>query len=200
MSDELDYYLSTGGTDPVPIMREMHSKSAPAQAAKDARVCHCGEYMVGHGNDHTAVEMEMFDPPEAPWAEKDASELAVTVYTIMFGFEQSRRDEAAAEIERYVARREHMAGVRANNAERREDALKARLAERAPSPSGEAILDCIPSNWLDPLLTGPAAVIHQYSCLEIEALLNSVRARIIALLSSPPSPGAKPIDDEADWS
>jgi hypothetical protein len=37
MSDELDYYLSTGEADPVPILREEFSKSAPPHAAKDAR-------------------------------------------------------------------------------------------------------------------------------------------------------------------
>lgn len=59
------------------------------------------------------------------------------------------------------------------------------LATR-PAPSAEKALDCIPSNWLDPLLTGPDAVIHKSPAPEIEALLNAVRARIKALAHEAP--------------
>jgi len=42
------------------------------------------------------------------------------------------------------------------------------------------IADMVPSNWVDPLLTGPKAVIGKppYNCNDIENLLNGVRDRI----------------------
>lgn len=42
-------------------------------------------------------------------------------------------------------------------------------------------LDTIPTNWLDPLLSGDDKVIHKSPCPEIEALLKAVRARIAEL-------------------
>jgi hypothetical protein len=62
---------------------------------------------------------------------------------------------------------------------------RAEMAERKGEEMRKAVLDCIPSNWLDPLLTGPSAVIHKFSCPEIEALLNGVKARISAALATP---------------
>lgn len=44
----------------------------------------------------------------------------------------------------------------------------------------EAIRDAIPRSWLDPLLTGPKAVIGSppYTCSDIERLLNAIRERV----------------------
>jgi hypothetical protein len=58
------------------------------------------------------------------------------------------------------------------------------LAERKGEEMRAAVIDCIPSSWLDPLLTGASAVIHKFSCPEIEALLNGVKARISAALAT----------------
>ena len=51
-----------------------------------------------------------------------------------------------------------------------------------------ALLKAVPSNWLDPLLTGPKAVIGQppYDCKDIERLLNAVRARVSSTVSGNP--------------
>lgn len=40
----------------------------------------------------------------------------------------------------------------------------------------------VPTNWLDPLLTGPEAVIGQppYHCADIEALLRAIKAAVLA--------------------
>jgi hypothetical protein len=43
----------------------------------------------------------------------------------------------------------------------------------------EAAAKEIPWSWLDPLLTGPSAVIHKSPCPEVEALLNGVRKRLL---------------------
>ena len=43
-------------------------------------------------------------------------------------------------------------------------------------------VECIPNNWLDPLLTGPNAVIHDSPPIEVEDLLNALRERVRALL------------------
>lgn len=45
----------------------------------------------------------------------------------------------------------------------------------------QQVLDAIPTNWLDPLLSGPDKVISKSPCPEIEALLKAVRARIADL-------------------
>ena len=41
-------------------------------------------------------------------------------------------------------------------------------------------VDAVPSNWCDPLLTGPKAVIGKppYDCRDIERLLNAIRIRV----------------------
>lgn len=41
------------------------------------------------------------------------------------------------------------------------------------------LADCIPSSWLDPLLSGPTAVIGNppYNGKDIERLLNAIRDR-----------------------
>jgi hypothetical protein len=50
---------------------------------------------------------------------------------------------------------------------------KAAKAERA-------VEDEVPHTWLDPLLTGPSAVIGNppYTCEDIERLLNAVKERV----------------------
>lgn len=45
----------------------------------------------------------------------------------------------------------------------------------------QQVLDAIPANWLDPLLSGDDKVIHKSPCPEIEALLRAMRARIAEL-------------------
>lgn len=54
------------------------------------------------------------------------------------------------------------------------------LAER------EACAKCVPSNWLDPLLTGPKKVIPDgVDCPTVERLLNAIRERILARTALP---------------
>lgn len=48
----------------------------------------------------------------------------------------------------------------------------------------------IPANWLDPLLTGPNAVIGHppYNCHDVERLFNALRARMsVRFEASPPN-------------
>lgn len=48
----------------------------------------------------------------------------------------------------------------------------------------QSVLDAIPTNWLDGLLTGPDKVLpnsHAYTAPDIERLLKAVRARLAAL-------------------
>jgi hypothetical protein len=68
---------------------------------------------------------------------------------INYSEEQEYISKAAADIERFATHREHMAGVRANNAERREEALKARLAERAQSLSADNLKLAYTAGWGD---------------------------------------------------
>ena len=43
----------------------------------------------------------------------------------------------------------------------------------------EDVEAAIPSNWLDPLLSGPRSVVtHNTDCREIEALMTSIRFRV----------------------
>lgn len=42
----------------------------------------------------------------------------------------------------------------------------------------EGVDKCVPTNWLDPLLTGPKAVVAKSDCREIEALLRGIQDRI----------------------
>jgi hypothetical protein len=44
---------------------------------------------------------------------------------------------------------------------------------------------CVPTTWLDPLLTGPDAVIGKppYGCPDIERLLSAIRSRVEAVQS-----------------
>ena len=49
----------------------------------------------------------------------------------------------------------------------------------------EAILGAIPTNWLDPLLTGPNKVIgpYPYTGTDIENLLRAVKDRVLVALN-----------------
>jgi len=57
---------------------------------------------------------------------------------------------------------------------------KKQAKRRRGQSASKAMLDAIPSNWLDPLLSGPKAVIGMppYSGPDIERLLNAVRERV----------------------
>lgn len=53
--------------------------------------------------------------------------------------------------------------------------------EKAVNAEREACAACVPTNWCDSMLTGQDAVIGKVAdCRPIEAVLNAVRARIIA--------------------
>ncbi len=49
----------------------------------------------------------------------------------------------------------------------------------------EELIKCVPSSWLDPLLTGPDAVVGPppWNCLQVESLLNGIRKRMRAALT-----------------
>jgi hypothetical protein len=55
-----------------------------------------------------------------------------------------------------------------------------KLAKPKLHPLGVYFAKKVPGNWLDPLLTGPDAVIGKppYDCKDIECLLNAVADRI----------------------
>lgn len=46
------------------------------------------------------------------------------------------------------------------------------------------VLDAIPDNWCDPLLTGPGAINIPAKCPDIERLLTGVRERVRRALSA----------------
>jgi hypothetical protein len=54
----------------------------------------------------------------------------------------------------------------------------------------KALLDVVPSNWLDPMLTGPDAVLSKkagsWNCHDIERLMFAVRERLAAKLEGRP--------------
>lgn len=56
----------------------------------------------------------------------------------------------------------------------------AEIADRALEAIGQCAA-CIPSNWLDPLLSGPKKIAEFPSCPDVEKLLNAIRERILAL-------------------
>ncbi len=57
----------------------------------------------------------------------------------------------------------------------------ARFAEFVAADEREACAKCVPSNWCDPMLTGPDAVIGKgVDCRPIEAVLAATKARILA--------------------
>lgn len=66
-------------------------------------------------------------------------------------------------------------------------------APTVPEGMRERVLDAIPGNWLDPLLTGPDAVIpKEFGHPQvIEALLNAVRARVETALAAPAQKGGE---------
>jgi hypothetical protein len=51
---------------------------------------------------------------------------------------------------------------------------------KARQETWAAAIECVPTNWLDTLLTGPDAVIDEppYACPEIEVLLRAVITRM----------------------
>jgi hypothetical protein len=62
-----------------------------------------------------------------------------------------------------------------NECQERAEADRAAVVELARKLIGD-----IPKNWVDHLLSGPDAVIHNSPCPEIEALLNALRKRLQA--------------------
>jgi hypothetical protein len=52
--------------------------------------------------------------------------------------------------------------------------------ERASAASAGSLADLVPTNWLDPLLTGKDRVIGEppYNCQDIENLLRAIKERI----------------------
>lgn len=77
------------------------------------------------------------------------------------------------------------------------DALHNESAALSPVRS-EPLLAAIPSNWCDPLLTGPNAVLpkgYSYTPADVERLLNAIRERLQKAIAanksaSGPSPAA----------
>jgi hypothetical protein len=58
--------------------------------------------------------------------------------------------------------------------------------EKAARELTDKLLACVPDTWLDPLLTGPTAVVRSdgaFTCPDIEALCKAIRARLTAVLS-----------------
>lgn len=51
---------------------------------------------------------------------------------------------------------------------------------RSEKQKMRAMVEAVPTTWLDPLLTGPAAVVGKppYSCPDIEALFIALRKRL----------------------
>lgn len=62
------------------------------------------------------------------------------------------------------------------------------MAPAAQSVKSENVADLVPTNWLDPLLTGPRAVLGQppYTCADVERLLRAVKQRLAS--ARPPAP------------
>ena len=55
-----------------------------------------------------------------------------------------------------------------------------RFAGLVAAEERKACAACVPTNWCDPMLTGPKAVVGEVAdCRSIEAVLNATRARIM---------------------
>jgi len=55
-----------------------------------------------------------------------------------------------------------------------------RFGKAVAEAERQACADCVPSNWCDPMLTGPDAVIGKVAdCRPIEAVLRATKARIM---------------------
>lgn len=52
------------------------------------------------------------------------------------------------------------------------------MTNRSTDERVEKIVNAVPNNWLDPLLTGPTAIKVPAGCPDIERLLNAVRERV----------------------
>lgn len=68
-----------------------------------------------------------------------------------------------------------------NRVEKSAEKSRGNLSSTADLIDRAAAAKCVPSNWLDSLLTGPDKVADFTDCPAIERLLNAVRARILAL-------------------
>jgi hypothetical protein len=124
-----------------------------------------------HGS--TALDALARLAERAPKVAKDARELEY-IYEAIGILEQRINGTTSDRLEIASKAREYV------------DSFRTRLAERAPTPSGEVL------RYLD--------LIIERSKPKNEAWIHDWAVSARALLSSPPSPGAKPIDDEADWS
>lgn len=64
--------------------------------------------------------------------------------------------------------------------------MKSKTRQARVSGTLDPVLACIPTNWLDPMLTGPQRVIGDppYDCRDIERVLLAVRYRIEAHLKA----------------
>ena len=49
----------------------------------------------------------------------------------------------------------------------------------------ESILEAFPSNWLDPMLTGPHAVLGKppWGCPDVERLVAAIKDRVIVAMN-----------------
>ena len=54
------------------------------------------------------------------------------------------------------------------------------FASRVEVAEREACAACVPTTWLDPMLTGPEKVLTGRSTADIQMVLESVKARIMA--------------------
>lgn len=58
-----------------------------------------------------------------------------------------------------------------------------KAAQKARSKRDKAILDAIPTSWLDPLLSGPEKIAAPpYTCTDVERLLRAVRDRVKVIM------------------
>lgn len=66
------------------------------------------------------------------------------------------------------------------------------MAEKVASQRlGEKVLAAIPTTWLDPLLTGPKAVVKvPATCPDIERLLRAIKARVEQIVAADNAGGA----------
>lgn len=104
------------------------------------------------------------------------------------GTDRSVVAEPAVQAVRTIAT--HVLARVAELVEVREARVPAVRAERPP---------VVPTSWLDPILTGPAAVVGKppYGCPEVEAILNAVRLRASAALLVEREQGA--LVERARW-
>lgn len=74
-----------------------------------------------------------------------------------------------------------------------------RFAELVAEDERKACAECVPTNWCDPMLTGPDAVAGKIAdCRPIEALLYATRARIMARSNTELKCGAQAPEQTSD--